>query len=97
MAADHHFTIAGRVWLWRYSRLRGSAAGWTCWPDAKRPHQRPKILIDTRLTGRARLETEIHEALHACFPQVCEETITESGRDLARVLYALGYRLVEPS
>ena len=94
MAADHHFTLAGRVWLWRYSRLRGRAAGWTFWPDAK---QRAKILIDTRLEGRARLETEIHEALHACFPQVCEQTITESGRDIARVLHSLGYRLVKPS
>jgi len=97
MPADHHFTIAGRVWLWRYSRLRGTAAGWTFGPAAKKPKQRGRVLIDTRLKGRARLETEVHEALHACFPQICEETITESGRDIARILYRLGYRLVEPS
>jgi hypothetical protein len=97
MAADHHFTIAGRVWLWRYSRLRGMAAGWTIWPDAKRPHQRPKILIDERLKGRARLETEIHEGIHGSFPQLSEEAVTEGARDLARILHAIGYRLVEPS
>lgn len=96
-AEDHHFTIAGTVWHWRYTRLRGQAAGWAYLPDSKNPSMRPRVLIDSRLRGRARLETELHEGLHCAFPQMSEETITEVGRDLARVLHALGYRLVEPS
>jgi hypothetical protein len=93
--ADHHFTIAGLRWLWRYTRLRGQAAGWAYLPDLKNPQLERKILIDSRLKNRARLETEIHEALHASFPQMSEETITQAGADLARILWALGYRIKE--
>ena len=93
MPLDHHFTIAGLRWLWRYSKLRGQAAGWTISPDSKNPRLDRKILIDERLKGRALLETEIHEAMHACFPQLSEETVTEAARDLARILWALGYRI----
>ena len=53
------------------------------------------LLIDSRLTRRQRLETECHEALHCCFPQMSEETITQAGADLSRILWALGYRLKE--
>jgi hypothetical protein len=50
-------------------------------------------LIDQRLRGRARLETEIHEGLHQLFPDLAEETVSGAGRDLARILWSLGYRL----
>lgn len=93
MAADHHFLIAGVRWLWRYTRLRGNAAGWAYLPDSKNPNMPRKVLIESRLKGRPRLETEIHEALHICFPQVDEAVITEAGRDISRVLWHLGYRL----
>lgn len=95
MPTDHHFTIAGVKWLIRFTRLRGMAAGWAYLPDSKNPRMQRKILIDERLKGRALLETTIHECLHACFPQVSEETVTESARDIARVLHTLGYRLSE--
>jgi len=90
---DHHFTIRGLSVLWRYARLRGRAAGWSITPDEKRPDLRRKVLIDSRLRGRARLETEIHEGLHQLFPDLAEETVSGAGRDLARILWALGYRL----
>lgn len=94
MASDHLFTIAGLKWPWRYTRLKGQANGWTYLPDPKRPTNR-KILIDDRLTGRLRLEVEVHEALHALFPQISEETITDAAKDVARILWALGYRIDE--
>jgi predicted SprT family Zn-dependent metalloprotease len=89
---DHHFTLAGVRWLLRFTRLRGNAAGWAYLPDAKNPQMKRKILIDDRLKGRSLLETIIHECLHACFPQLSEETVTEAARDIARVLWLLGYR-----
>jgi hypothetical protein len=92
MPTDHHFTLAGVKWLLRFTRLRGAAAGWANWPDPKNPLTERKILVDERLKGRALLETIIHECLHACFPQMSEETITEAARDIARVLWSLGYR-----
>lgn len=95
MPSDHHFLIAGVKWLWRYTRLRGGADGWAYLPDHKRPHMPRKVLIQSRLEGRARLETELHEGLHICFPQAAEEVITAHARDLSRVLWCLGYRLDE--
>jgi hypothetical protein len=96
MPSDHHFTIAGLKWLWRYTRLRGGANGWTYLPDHKSPLKSiRKILIDERLTGRLRLEVEIHEAMHALFPQTSEESVTDAAKDVARILWALGYRIDE--
>lgn len=93
--ADHHFTIHGLRWLLRFTRLRGNAYGWTYLPDAKSPRSRPKILIDSSLTGRKRLEIIVHELIHVSFPTASEDHVTEAGRDITRVLYALGYRLDE--
>lgn len=93
MPQDHKFRIAGLRWLWRYTRLKGQAAGWAYIPDARNPKIKRKILIDDRLTGRTRMETEIHEGLHACYPQMSEESITDAARDMARILWALGYRI----
>lgn len=93
MSGDHWFTVRGRRVLWRYARLRGRAAGWSITPDERSPHLERKVLIDARLRGRARLETEIHEGLHQLFPDLAEETVSGAGRDLARILWSLGYRL----
>jgi hypothetical protein len=92
MSEDHHFLINGMRWLVRFTRLRGRAAGWAYLPDAKNPFSERKILVDSRLKNRAKLETVVHEILHVCFPTVSEEHITLSARDLARALWALGYR-----
>jgi hypothetical protein len=85
---DHRFHLNGLRWLWRYSPLRGSADGWCDF--AKR-----KVLIHSRLKGRVRLEVECHEALHAILGPdiVSEECVTQTAKDLSRVLYSLGYRL----
>lgn len=93
MSLDHHFTIRGLCVLWRYARLRGRAVGWSITPDERRPDLKRKVLIDDRLRGRARLETEIHEAIHQLFPDLAEETVSGAGRDLARILWSLRYRI----
>lgn len=95
-SSDHHFTIAGQRWLLRFTRLRGQAAGWAYLPDPKNPKMPRKILVDSTLTGRPKCETICHEVLHVLFPTASEEHITTSARDLARVLWSLNYREVEP-
>jgi len=92
VSGDHLFTIRGVRVLWRYARLRGRAAGWSVTPDEKRPDLERKVLIDARLVGRARLETEIHEAIRQLFPDLDEAIVCGAGRDMARILWALGYR-----
>ena len=92
MPRDHVYRLLGVRWLLRFTRLRGEAAGWAYLPDAKNPQMPRKILIDERLKRRARLETILHELLHVAFPTVSEEHITESARDIAKVIWSLGYR-----
>lgn len=89
MPAERTFKIGGEVWKWRYSRLKGNAEGWCFSPPEHR------IVIEERLRGQRRLEVEIHEALHALFPQVSEEVVTGAAVDLRRILWSLGYRLRE--
>ena len=92
MAEDHQVTIDGQRWLLRFTRLRGDAAGWTFFADAKRP----RILIDERLRGGQRLETILHELAHAVLgPTISEESVTELARVQRRVLTALGYKEVQ--
>jgi len=85
MSRDHHFLIGGVKWLWRYTRLRGKAHGWT--------YHGEKVLIEERLKKRTRLCTEIHEFLHAANPNLSEEAVVNQSEDLSRILWSLGYRL----
>jgi hypothetical protein len=92
MPKNHEFLINKVRWLWRYARLRGSADGYAFVKTPKTPSTPERILIDERLSGRKRLEIEIHEFLHAANPTHDEEHVTQQGRDLSRILWALGYR-----
>lgn len=48
--------------------------------------------IDSRLTGRAKLETEIHEAFHLAAPWAPEIVVLQTSRYIAMVIWHLGYR-----
>lgn len=84
--------IAGVRWLWRYTRLRGTADGWTQYQTKRQP---ATVLIHDRLKRRKRLEIELHEWLHCVFPQVDESVVADAAKDGARLLWTLGYRLNE--
>ena len=91
MSEDHNVTIDGKKWLLRFTKLTGNAAGWTYFDNAKRP----RILIDEKLRGGTRLETIVHELLHASLgPTISEESVTEAARVIRRTLWTLGYREV---
>jgi len=51
-----------------------------------------RLSIDSALMGRPRLETILHETLHVCFPNIDEGPITQTARDIGRLLWRLGYR-----
>lgn len=90
----HRFRINRRMWPWRYVRLKGENEGYAFTPDPTDPATKVdhRILIDNRLTGRKRLRIELHEFLHAAFPEMSEDVIDKRSSDLARILWALGYR-----
>ena len=51
-----------------------------------------KIVVSKSVKGVRVLEVEIHEALHACFPDASEESVTETAEDLGAMLWEMGYR-----
>ena len=51
------------------------------------------VEISTRLKGRMRLDTEIHEALHACLPMLDETIIEPVATDITAFLWRIGYRI----
>lgn len=51
-----------------------------------------KIKINKDLKGRLKLEIIIHESLHACAWDLDEEAVTETAKDISRLLYREGYR-----
>ena len=88
----HHFSIDGKVWLVRITRLRGSADGWTIYADES------KILIDEgvwKQGNRASLELLIHEVYHALNPQYDETVVERHAKDMARLLWKMGLRFTE--
>ena len=88
------YKIAGRLWPWKYVKLKGGADGYAFTPDPSAPEASVKhrILIDKRLTGRKRLRIELHEFLHAAFPDMAEDVIDARSSELCRILCALGYK-----
>lgn len=88
---DHQVTIDGKRWLLRFTKLKGDAAGWTFFDNSAKP----RILIDERLRGGTKLETIVHELLHAALgPTISEEAVTEAARVIRRTLVTLNYREV---
>ena len=76
----------------RWWRLRFvaklNAAGECDSPDTKKK----EIRIRESLKGEDRLDTIIHEALHACLWELDDDFVDTIASDIARVLWRLGYR-----
>lgn len=51
-----------------------------------------EIWIQSGLRGRKKLETLIHELLHAEHPDMSEEDVTRTGANIMAVLWGEGYR-----
>ena len=83
---DHHYTIRGKKILWRYAPLKGKAIGWAYFGK--------KVLISDKIEGKKKLDTEIHEFLHEAYPDLNEEAVCTTATDLAKILWALGYRQI---
>lgn len=56
------------------------------------PPDQPILEIDTRLIGRVRLETIIHEALHLACPWMTETVVLKVARYIAMIVWHLEYR-----
>ena len=55
------------------------------------------IYIDPRLKGRKKFEVIIHEVYHLLEPEASEEEVVEKSVILTKLLWRLGYRMVDNS
>jgi hypothetical protein len=53
----------------------------------------PLLELDSNLTGRRRLETILHEALHLACPFMPEHTVLKTARYQAMIAWHMGYDL----
>ncbi len=82
-------TIRGKRWNLRFCRMADPG-------DCDGPHIKGReIRINQKLRGRARLDTIIHEVLHAAHWDLGEEAVEATATDLARILHRLGYESCE--
>jgi len=60
--------------------------------DAPTAGRNKTIVIRPNLSDRDKLDTAVHEALHACYWDMDEEAVNEGASDIAKFLWRLGYR-----
>lgn len=88
-------TLAGVRYRIRF--VRSSEIPFDRFADCSAPSdKRPEIRVRQVLRGKARMETVIHEALHAQTWTRSESDVARSARELAALLWRCGYREVEP-
>lgn len=82
------FIVNGSQWRWVYRslrRIKPTTLGLCDW-DAK------TVTVCTSCEGIDRLDTELHEALHAMQGFASEEHTEQVATTLAQILWKLGYR-----
>ena len=50
-----------------------------------------EIEIEPTLKGETELDCLIHESLHACLPDTCDDSVNETATTIAKFLIKLGY------
>ena len=83
-------TIRGKRWNLEFVRLRKN------WGECDPPDKpRKAIRIRSSLKGGDRLNTIIHEVLHAGHWELKEDVVDKLASDIERILTKLGYELNE--
>jgi hypothetical protein len=71
------------------SHLGNYKADGLAWPDHR------TIAIDKRLKGHRKLETIVHEVIHIQNPKWPEIMVEGKAKELADILWGLGYRCAD--
>ena len=86
-----HVTLLCKRYELVFQKMPAGQHGECDSPDSKSK----QIRISNTLKDEQLIEILLHEMLHGLNWRDSEEHIDESGRDLARVLWRLGYRRVQ--
>ena len=82
-----HVVVMGHRWELKFTHLKKNRG--ECDSPAIKDKQ---IRIDAGLEGETKLEVIVHELLHAGGWHRDEEYVDAEARDIARILWRLGYR-----
>lgn len=82
-------TICRKRWSLIFTRNLSKANHGECDHPTKKGKE---IRVREGIREQSTLETLIHEMLHAANWSLDEEFVTDSARDISRVLWKLGYR-----
>jgi hypothetical protein len=77
--------LRGKYYRLKFAKLERPLLGLCDW-------DKRTITICDQLDGELELDTIVHELLHACQPDLAEDTVEQTATDVARVLFRLGYR-----
>lgn len=82
-------SLGGKRWTLVFKKVpeEGDYRGYCLAPDMKAK----RIVVDKALTGEERLEVILHECLHAALWSIDESVIEGTAKDLAKILWRLGY------
>jgi len=84
-------SILGRHWTLKFERMPKDTNG-----DCSDPNSPNKtIRVDHRLQGKDRLDTLLHEALHAADWHRDEDSVARFAEDFATIAYRLGFRWID--
>ena len=89
-----HISMLGRIWVYRpvpKSMLETDTIGWCTDPDGANP----EIQIWKKLVGRTRLDTLLHELLHAAEPHKEHGYINNVAAAMTELLWEDGWRHVD--
>jgi hypothetical protein len=86
------FVIDGQKWKWSYKSLKRMKPRVLGLCD----YENKIVSVCTSCEGIERLDTELHEALHAMQGFASEEHTEQVATTLAQILWRLGYRRSEP-
>lgn len=79
--------LGGKYWNFRYGRTPRD-----CWGLCDSTVTPKTITVRKNIGEFNKLDTAIHEFLHAIHPHMEEEWIEQTGTELAHALWRLGYR-----
>ena len=83
--------INDRTWRVRHVLSTDLAKG--CDGECDHPPGRfPEIRVRRSLKGQRRLETEVHEVLHASRPELDEEAVSRTAAEVSSALWKIGWR-----
>ena len=81
---DFHANLSTGKWPVLTSPVDGA----TC-------HTHAIVIVPKRVSSREYMDTVCHETLHASNPEWTEECVARTAKDLAEVLWKIGYRIVK--